>query len=122
MNKTESAYESPATRFWSGLLIYSRKEGCDQIHLSPTANGYAVRVHDQRGWRQLEVDGSTDFYAALIPRLKMLLGRPTADVIQSPGERCVLRFASNNAFEITVVTRRTEAGTEEVFIAFARAS
>ncbi|SRR6266567_7010674 len=116
MNASESAHESLATRFWSGLLLRSLRDGCDQIHVSPIADRYLVRVHDHVGWRELHVEGSPDLYDSLVPRLKALVGYPSSDPIAPPGARCVLRLASNNEFHITVMTRRTEAGGEEVFV------
>ncbi len=89
MNASESAHESLATRFWSGLLLRSLRDGCDQIHVSPIADRYLVRVHDHVGWRELHVEGSPDLYDSLVPRLKALVGYPSSDPIAPPGARCV---------------------------------
>jgi len=111
-----SAIEHLATDFWSSMLIHCRKEGCDQFQLYPTGDRYSIRLHDHHGWRELDMRGWTVDFPKVIPHLKTLVGRSAAADILPPGARCMLRLAPKNQFEITVTTRRTESGAEEVHL------
>jgi hypothetical protein len=108
--------ESLATYFWRCLVVDSRKEGCDQVHVYPDGELYRIRLHDHAGWHELDMSGSTVDLPAFIPHLKVLVGRGPAADIPAPGAKYTFQLAPRNQIEVTVTTNRTGSGGEDVHI------